>query len=83
MLTAKTAPTQPGVGDRVKYRREWLRSVGCVTGDMPFARGAITALQVVGTIVLATIAWDGNDPVVIPTKANVNNLTFAHDPERV
>lgn len=78
-----TATKQLGIGDRVKYRREWLQSVGCITGPMPFARGSITALQSVGPITLATIAWDGNDPVVMPTKANVNNLTFANDPERV
>jgi len=78
-----TTTKVPCIGDRVKYRREWLRSVGCYTGELPFARGTIAALQQVGPIVLATIAWDGNDPVVVPTKANIQNLTFAHDSERM
>jgi hypothetical protein len=46
------------VGDRVGYSKAWLQSTCQYTGDVPFARGVITALQPLGDNVLATIEWD-------------------------
>lgn len=68
------------VGDRVKYRREFLQSTGQHTGDIPFARGTITRLKTYGSMTLAGIEWD--DPE-IPRQVAVANLTLASDPERI
>jgi hypothetical protein len=64
------------IGDRVKYSTIFLRSIGCYTGPLPFAKGTITNLQQFGSRVsgttLATIDWNSKD---IPDKVNVANLT--------
>jgi len=48
------------VGDRVQYRAEFLRSTGMYTGDVPRAKGIVTALTPFGGAgnALATIEWD-------------------------
>jgi hypothetical protein len=48
------------VGDRVQYRAAFLRSTGMYTGDVPRAKGIVTALTPFGGAgnALATIAWD-------------------------
>ncbi len=59
------------VGDRVKYAAAFLRSTGMYTGDIPRARGTITALEAFGTSTLAVIDW-GNPE--IPTRVITANL---------
>lgn len=62
------------IGSRVRYSSNWLRSIGCYTGDLPQARGVVVAIQPVGQrLKLAMIKWDtiSDD---IPNKANVVNL---------
>jgi hypothetical protein len=68
-----TERTQPlKVGDIVAYRRQFLQSVSCFTGDIPRAKGKITALVPVGKeLTLAEIEWDLPD---LPTRVNVKNL---------
>ncbi len=68
-----TGRTQPiNVGDTVRYSADWLRSTGNITGDLPFAKGTVTALQVLSPdVTLATIDWQNPD---IPGKVNVRNL---------
>lgn len=58
-------------GDTVRYSAEFLRSIGCVTGDLPSARGVVTALVPVGEVTLAEVDWADDD---IPARVNVNNL---------
>lgn len=62
------------VGDKVAYSAKFLRSIGCYTGDMPQARGVITALGEIsrGGTVIATIEWDRAGDC--PEKVNVANL---------
>lgn len=43
------------VGDRVQYAAEFLRNIGCLTGDLPFARGTVTTLVPLGEITLAEV----------------------------
>jgi hypothetical protein len=65
------------VGDVVAYSRTFLQSISCYTGDMPQARGKVTALKQVGTeTTLAEIEWDLPD---LPTRVNVKNLIRAND----
>jgi len=66
--------TQPiKVGDTVGYSKAFLQSTGQLTGDVPFARGKVLALQPLGTdTILAEIEWDKPD---LPAKVNVKNLS--------
>ena len=60
------------VGDMVAYSKPFLRSISCLTGDLPFARGKVTALIPLGTeVTLAEIDWGNPD---IPNRVNVKNL---------
>lgn len=69
----RTQPIQ--VGDTVAYSAAFLRSIGCYSGDMPQARGQVTALVPVGKdVLLAEITWDLPD---LPARVNVKNLTRA------
>ena len=74
----RTQPIQ--VGDAVAYSKAFLQSIGCYTGDMPQARGKVTALVPIGQTVLAEIEWDRPD---LPGRVNVKNLCsvkqIAHD----
>jgi hypothetical protein len=61
-------------GARVAYSAKFLRSIGCQTGPMPFARGRVIVMRhyagaTVATV--ATVAW--NDPAM-PAGVNVANL---------
>jgi hypothetical protein len=60
------------VNDRVAFAKGWLQSTGQHTGDIPFARGKVTAIKEVGEMSIATVDWDGNPE--IPTRVNVRNL---------
>lgn len=60
------------VGQRVRYRAAWLRSVGAYCGPLPFARGTVTEIKEHAPgFVLATVEW--NDPD-IPEQVNIKNL---------
>ena len=50
------------VGDKVAYSVDLLRSTGQRTGDYPFLRGTVVAVQKLGEVQLCTIEWklDGN-----------------------
>ena len=67
--TERTRPVQ--VGDRVAYSKAFLQSIACYTGDMPQARGVVTALVPVGQTILAEIAWDLPD---LPQRVNIYNI---------
>ncbi|HWY87125.1 MAG TPA: hypothetical protein VNX28_10390 [Gemmataceae bacterium] len=67
-----TKRTQPlKVGDKVAYSKAFLQSTGSYTGDIPHARGEVTALISIGETTLAEITWDKPD---LPAKVNVKNL---------
>lgn len=59
---------KPAIGDVVAYRGTFLRSVGIVTGDIPFARGRLTGVRAG----VATVEW--NLPG-IPAGVRLCNLT--------
>lgn len=60
------------VGDFVRYSSDWCRSVGALTGDIPFARGEVIEItRVTETLDLARVKWDQPD---IPERVNVKNL---------
>lgn len=52
------------IGDKVAYSVQFLRSIGEVSGDMPAARGVVTALDELagGKLILARIDWDREMP---------------------
>ncbi|WP_254509547.1 hypothetical protein [Anatilimnocola floriformis] len=60
------------VGDRVCYSQRFLQSTGQYTGDVPFARGIVTALVPLGSIMLAEIDWQNDE---LPARVNVANLS--------
>jgi len=60
------------VGDKVCYSRTFLQSTGQQTGDVPFARGIVTAIEPLGETKLAVIAWDKPD---FPERVNIVNLS--------
>jgi hypothetical protein len=67
------------VGDIVAYAPNFLRSIACYTGDMPRAKGKVTALVELGRgTTLAEIEWDHPD---LPAKVHVANLCRVNSPE--
>lgn len=68
---ARSSPIR--VGDNVAYSKRFLRSIGCHTGDMPAARGTVTAVQRIGELLIADIDWDTPD---LPGRANVKSLSL-------
>jgi hypothetical protein len=58
-------------GARVAYSAKFLRSIGCQTGPLPFARGHVVTMRNYPGATLATVAW--NDPSM-PAGVNVANL---------
>lgn len=60
------------VGDKVCYSRQFLQSTGQQTGDVPFARGTVTAITKLGETMLAEIEWNQQD---LPNRVNVANLS--------
>lgn len=60
------------VNDRVGYSKQFLQNIGCVSGDMPFARGVVKSLRNLGGLTLAEVVWDNvND---FPSNVNVASL---------
>lgn len=62
------------VGDTVRYSRQWLQSTGTHTGELPRAKGVVTAIKDYGSTKIATIDWGNPD---IPERVNVANLSKA------
>ena len=60
------------VGDQVRYSRNWLQLTSTFTGDLPRAKGTVTAIKDYGSTKIATIEWDKPD---LPEKVNVANLS--------
>jgi hypothetical protein len=60
------------VGDRVCYSQRFLQSTGQYTGDVPFARGVVTALVPLGSTTLAEIDWKNDE---LPARVSVANLS--------
>lgn len=50
------------VGDHVAYSAAFCRSIGELTGDIPFARGIVRSVEYLGKRQFATIDWDGDFP---------------------
>jgi len=46
-------------GDRVKIARHFLKSTGCLTGDIPFWTGTVRAFAFFGGQRIANVQWDG------------------------
>ena len=70
------------VGERVAYSRNFLRSIGVYTGQMPFARGTIDELSVLsGSTMIAHVVWDDMRAETpngsLPSRINVANLVRA------
>lgn len=66
------------IGTKVMYSRQWLKSTGNYTGDLPFARGTIIKIIDLGVTKLAEIDWNNDD---IPKRVNINNLYEISKPE--
>jgi hypothetical protein len=67
------------VGDVVAYTPTFLRSISCYTGDMPRAKGMVTALVEFGRgATLAEIEWDLPE---LPGRVHVANLCRVNSPE--
>ena len=62
-------------GDKVAYSARFLRSTGQYTGDIPFLRGEIVAVEPLGEPQLCTIQWslDGK-PVHMPSQYHDDGL---------
>jgi hypothetical protein len=59
-------------GDTVAYSAAFLRSIGCQTGDIPFARGVVNRfVDISPECRLAEVFWD---TAGIPPRVNVKNL---------
>lgn len=67
----RTSPIH--VGDTIAYSKRFLQSIGCQTGDMPSARGHVTAVESAGEVILARIKWDMSG---LPDRVNVKNLSL-------
>lgn len=60
------------VGDKVRYKSEFLRSTGQYTGDIPFARGTIKEIKKYsGDFAIALIDWQNEN---VPARVNIGNL---------
>lgn len=59
------------VGSRVAYSAAFLRSTGMYAGEIPHARGIVTAIEDLGGLRLAVIDWRNPE---IPQRVNVANL---------
>jgi hypothetical protein len=57
------------IGDHVGYSAKFLRSVGALTGELPFLRGVITEITDYSSMSVASVDW-GNET----GRVNVKNL---------
>ncbi len=58
-MASRKKTTVYAVGDRVAYGVAFLRSTGQTTGELPWYRGTIRAVEELGAVQLCVIAWDG------------------------
>lgn len=58
-------------GDEIAYTAAFLRSTGQYTGDVPQAKGRVTALVPLGETMLAEIVWDTPD---LPRRVHIANI---------
>lgn len=63
------------VGDKVCYSKRFLQSTGQYTGDLPFARGIVTALKSYGEMTIATVDFGGDDSEAKVAIANLSRVT--------
>lgn len=74
------------IGDRVKVKVDFLRSIGCYTGPLPFARGTVTKRdRAFGALDVVCVEWDQRpewDNDDLPNKFISANLTHESHPER-
>lgn len=68
------------IGDKVKYSRDFLRSIGELTGALPFAKGTVINIKSFATILIAEINWNDNN---FPKCVNINNLVKIGTIEKV
>jgi hypothetical protein len=60
------------IGDKVKYRPEYLRSIGGFAGPLPWARGVVKFVQRINeSEIFAFVDWGNPD---VPNRVNVKNL---------
>ena len=66
------------IGDKVKYRAKFLRSIGAYTGQLPFARGMVIGINSIeprfkrlSNTVIVSVNWNNPD---IPERVNLKNL---------
>ena len=60
------------IGSLVQYKTKFLQNIGVYVGNLPKAKGNVTALKNLGgSVIIATIEWDYPN---IPEHVNVNNL---------
>lgn len=63
------------INDRVAYSAAFLRSTGQYTGDVPFLRGEIVAVEPIGERQLCTVQWSLNGkPVRMPSQYHNGGL---------
>jgi hypothetical protein len=61
------------VGSQVAYSVQFLKSIGMPHSHMAHARGTVTGIKFLGTLVLARLDWNGAD---LPEQVNVHNLAL-------
>ena len=61
-------------GDRVRYRAEFLRSIGQYTGPLPMAKGIIIGLTPLGSMTIASIKWENDPYLEVPRRVSTANL---------
>lgn len=59
------------VGDQVALTAAFLRNTGQQTGDVPHAKGMVTAIVPLGETTLAEVEWNTPD---MPARVHVANL---------
>jgi len=59
------------IGDKVRMSREWLRNTGSYTGEVPHAKGTVTAIRAMGRASVAEVDWDTPEA---PSRVLVGNL---------
>ena len=69
---------QFSIGDKVKFRREFLQSTGQYTGDVPFAKGVVREVKDMSDDrQIVTVEWDLLDT----GKVLNSNLVLQGSPE--
>ncbi len=67
------------IGDKVKYTREFCRSIGALTGYIPHARGVVVDITAFKSgLTLVNVLWDNSNQ---PIRVNIDNLTLISNPE--